>query len=151
MTIISKIWNLLTSILSNLNNFHSLEVVDRVSETQLQVGENSNWIIRRLTWLKGETANLSFSLIIICYSKLSVNYTQVTTIGPYTNTNYCFHLVWKQKKYFYDYDVLSRQCTPLDLVDWLNCVFNKLLLPGTVIKIIKIIQICSFQQQTELP
>ena len=24
----------------NLNNFHSLEVVDRVSETQLQVGEN---------------------------------------------------------------------------------------------------------------
>ena len=36
------------SILSNLNNFHSLEVVDRVSETQLQVGENSNEIIRRL-------------------------------------------------------------------------------------------------------
>ena len=35
----------LGSILSNLNNFHSLEVVDRVSETQLQVGENSNWII----------------------------------------------------------------------------------------------------------
>ena len=32
----------LTSILSNLNNFHSLEVVDRASETQLQVGENSN-------------------------------------------------------------------------------------------------------------
>ena len=28
--------------LSNLYNFHSLEVVDRVSETQLQVGENSN-------------------------------------------------------------------------------------------------------------
>ena len=27
-------------ILSNLINFHSLEVVDRVSETQLQVGEN---------------------------------------------------------------------------------------------------------------
>ena len=26
----------------NLNNFHSLEVVDRVSETQLQVGENSS-------------------------------------------------------------------------------------------------------------
>ena len=31
-----------TSILSDLNNFHSLEVVDRVSETQLQVSENSN-------------------------------------------------------------------------------------------------------------
>ena len=30
------------SILSNLNNFHSLEVVDRVSETQFQVGENSD-------------------------------------------------------------------------------------------------------------
>ena len=29
----------LTAILSNLNNFHSLDVVDRVSETQLQVGE----------------------------------------------------------------------------------------------------------------
>ena len=27
---------------SNLNNFHSLEGVDRVSETQLQVGENSD-------------------------------------------------------------------------------------------------------------
>ena len=34
--------NELTSILSNLNNFHSLEVVDRVSETQLRVGENLN-------------------------------------------------------------------------------------------------------------
>ena len=32
----------LTAILSNLNNFHSLEVVDRVSEKQLQVSENSN-------------------------------------------------------------------------------------------------------------
>ena len=29
-------------ILSNLNNFHSREVVDRVSETQLQVRKNSN-------------------------------------------------------------------------------------------------------------
>ena len=29
-------------ILSNLNNFHSLEVVGRVSETHLQVGENSD-------------------------------------------------------------------------------------------------------------
>ena len=28
--------------------FYSLEVVDRVSETQLQVSENSNWIIWRL-------------------------------------------------------------------------------------------------------
>ena len=28
--------------LSNMNNFPSLEVVDRVSETKLQVGENSN-------------------------------------------------------------------------------------------------------------
>ena len=27
---------------SNLNKFHPLEVVNRVSETQLQVGENSN-------------------------------------------------------------------------------------------------------------
>ena len=37
----SNIWKQLTSILSNLNDFHSLEVVDRVSETQFQVGENS--------------------------------------------------------------------------------------------------------------
>ena len=37
-----------TFILSHLNNFHSLEVVDRVSETQFQVGENSNWIIWQL-------------------------------------------------------------------------------------------------------
>ena len=33
---------------SNLNNFHSLKVDDLVSETQLQVGENSNLIIWRL-------------------------------------------------------------------------------------------------------
>ena len=26
----------------NLNNFHSIEAVDRASETQLQVAENSN-------------------------------------------------------------------------------------------------------------
>ena len=32
----------LTYILSNLHNFHSLKIVDRVSETQLQVGENLN-------------------------------------------------------------------------------------------------------------
>ena len=50
---ISNIWKQLTSILSNLNNFHSLEDVDCVSETQLQVGENSDWIIWRL---KGWTA-----------------------------------------------------------------------------------------------
>ena len=31
----------MTFFLSNVNNFHPLEVVDRVSETQLQVGENS--------------------------------------------------------------------------------------------------------------
>ena len=37
----------LTSILSILSNFHSLEVLDRASETQLQEGENSNCIIWR--------------------------------------------------------------------------------------------------------
>ena len=42
LTSTSKICKELTSILSNLNIFYSLEVVDRVSETQLQVGENSN-------------------------------------------------------------------------------------------------------------
>ena len=48
MTSTSEIWKELTSICSNLNNFHSLEVVDRVSETQLQMGENSDLIIWRL-------------------------------------------------------------------------------------------------------
>ena len=38
----SQISKLMTSILSNLNNFHSLEVVNRVSETQLQLSENLN-------------------------------------------------------------------------------------------------------------
>ena len=34
--------NIVNSILSNLNNCPSLEVVDCISETQLQVGENAN-------------------------------------------------------------------------------------------------------------
>ena len=45
-------WKEFTSILSNLNNFHSLKVVDRVSETQLQVGENlklNNLAVKGLT------------------------------------------------------------------------------------------------------
>ena len=33
---------LVTSILSNLNDFHSPEIVDRVRETQLQVRKNCN-------------------------------------------------------------------------------------------------------------
>ena len=39
-----KTWHLTTRFHwpTNLNNFRSLEVVDRVDETQLQVGENSN-------------------------------------------------------------------------------------------------------------
>ena len=48
MTSIKNIWKELTSILANLNNFHSLEVVDRVSETQLQVCENSILLIWQL-------------------------------------------------------------------------------------------------------
>ena len=38
-------FNSLTAILFNLN-FHSLEVVDRVSETQLQVGENYSYLTK---------------------------------------------------------------------------------------------------------
>ena len=45
MTLINKISKSLTSILSNLNNFHSLQFVDCVIETQFQGGENSNYII----------------------------------------------------------------------------------------------------------
>ena len=48
VTSISNIWKQLTSILSNLNNFRSLEVVSRWRDPQLQVGENSDWIIWRL-------------------------------------------------------------------------------------------------------
>ena len=40
MSSINNISKSVTSILSNLNNFHSLEVVDCVSGTQLQVSEN---------------------------------------------------------------------------------------------------------------
>ena len=59
MTSISNIWKQLTPILSNLNNFHSLEVVDRVSETKQKWNESGfrpplctyrlNWA-RRTSW-----------------------------------------------------------------------------------------------------
>ena len=65
MTSINNIWKQLTSILSNLNDFHSLEVVDRVSETQLQVGENSDWLIRRL---KGWVSFLWLGSVGVQYS-----------------------------------------------------------------------------------
>ena len=42
VTSINIIQKEFSSILLYLNNFHSLEVVDRVSETQFQVGENYN-------------------------------------------------------------------------------------------------------------
>ena len=48
MTSVSKISQSFTFILPKLNTFYSLEVMDRVSKTQLQVGENSNVLIRRL-------------------------------------------------------------------------------------------------------
>ena len=35
---------MLTSILSNLNNFYPIEVVDRVSERQFQAGEKLQFI-----------------------------------------------------------------------------------------------------------
>ena len=34
-------WQMLGVKLTNMSNFHPLEVVGRVSETQLQVGENT--------------------------------------------------------------------------------------------------------------
>ena len=42
MILINNILKALTSILLNVNNFHSIDVVYRVSETQIQVSENSN-------------------------------------------------------------------------------------------------------------
>ena len=36
----SKNANILSQIITNMNNFHPLQVVGRSSETQLEVGEN---------------------------------------------------------------------------------------------------------------
>ena len=54
----------LTSILPNLNNFHSFEVKDRVSETQLQMGGNFHLIIWRLTGVRG----LVYDMVASCVS-----------------------------------------------------------------------------------
>ena len=40
-----KIFKYLVSNWTNMSNFHPLEVVGRGSETQLQVGENLNYLI----------------------------------------------------------------------------------------------------------
>ena len=50
VTSISKISKSLTSILLHLNNFYSIEIVKRGSETELEVGGDSNEII---CWLTG--------------------------------------------------------------------------------------------------
>ena len=78
MTSISNIWKQLTSILSNLNNFHSLEVVDRVSETQFQVGENSDWIIWRL---KGWGSSCQGEAFCICTFSYAAAYGRVHTLS----------------------------------------------------------------------
>ena len=79
MTSISNNWKQLTSILSNLNNFHSLEVVDRVSETQLQVSENSDWIIWRL---KGYKVICPF--ILTLYFTIYIHRVRLPTTHTYT-------------------------------------------------------------------
>ena len=89
MTPTSKIWKSFTPILSNLHNFYSLEVVGRVSETQLQVGEISNWIIWRLNGLDGsywpikrEGGSVYYSTYqktIICNKSSSYNLSDQTT------------------------------------------------------------------------
>ena len=65
MTSISTIWKELISILSILHNFYSLEVVDRVSETQLQVGKKfqlNNLAVKGLkTWNNTFTTNFTFN------------------------------------------------------------------------------------------
>ena len=47
MSSICEIKKWFTAILTNLNNFHPLEAVDRWRDPQLQVGENYNWTPRR--------------------------------------------------------------------------------------------------------
>ena len=53
----------------SLNNFHSLKVVDRVSEIQLQVGKNSDRIVWRL---KGYKQLVSSSPIVGRYRVLNL-------------------------------------------------------------------------------
>ena len=48
MCLFIKISNILFQIDTNMSNFHPLEVVGSGSETQLRVGENSNYLILRL-------------------------------------------------------------------------------------------------------
>ena len=85
MTSISNIWKQLTTILSNLNNFHSLGVVDRVSETQLQVGENSDWIIWRLKGWILLLIWITWQVVLFCiYKKLSQRGVRSNVFNRYT-------------------------------------------------------------------
>ena len=63
------ICNLLASNLTNISNFHPLEVVGRISETQLQVGENFNKI----------ALNRQLFLFFMCSSRNLQNYFLIKT------------------------------------------------------------------------
>ena len=72
----------LTFILPNLYNFHSLEVVDRVSETQLQVSENSSWSMWRIHFHMGIAAPFHISKWIKMNGVILLVGQGVKGIGP---------------------------------------------------------------------
>ena len=67
MASIEKNSKMSTSIMSNLNNFHSLEVVDRVNETQLQVKWSETRSLcqarRGNTWIRGRQKSRLYDII----------------------------------------------------------------------------------------
>ena len=109
----SKIWKELTSISSNLNNFHSLEVVDRVSETQLHVGENSNWIIWRLKGYR--TVNHLCTVHALCCTLCRMGKQGSTEWFVYKKRggcNYIRHLL----------NTVDKSASALRVIMWLNDV-----------------------------
>ena len=97
---ISNIWKQLISILSNLPNFHSLEVVDRVSKTQLQEGENSNWIIWQLkvdspnSFFVMYTNVMVFKFITKCIISIATPHVQDVLDCSWAYIIYILSLVW---------------------------------------------------------
>ena len=83
MTSISKIWNLLTTILSKVNNFHPLEVVDRVSETTSSGGkfQLNNLAVKRLNkiWSQEIHIWLQKATLMFC-AKFNTLFVSITSV-----------------------------------------------------------------------
>ena len=68
-----------TSVLSNRYNFHSLEVVDRVSQTQLQVGERGRGILVGQTPVQRQASRIfvgakTKKLVVFCFVILTSHF-----------------------------------------------------------------------------